>query len=53
MRPFDKRLNALTNPHSPGIYRINDVVANMPEFHQAFACKPGQPLVRDPVCRVW
>ena len=49
----DKRLNALTNPHSPGVYRINGVVANMPEFAEAFACKKGAPLVRDPVCRVW
>jgi endothelin-converting enzyme/putative endopeptidase len=52
-RDEDKRLNALTNPHSPGIYRINGVVANMPEFAEAFACKKGAPLVRDPVCRIW
>ena len=29
-RDEDKRVNALTNPHSPGIYRINGVVVNMP-----------------------
>ena len=48
-----KRMLALTNPHSPGRYRINGVVANMPEFRDAFGCRVGQPMVRDPVCRVW
>jgi endothelin-converting enzyme/putative endopeptidase len=48
-----KRLRATTNEHSPGIYRINGVVANMPEFATAFACKPGQPMVNPKPCRVW
>ena len=52
-RPENKRVNALTNPHSPNEYRINGVVSNMPEFRQAFACKAGQPMVREPACRVW
>jgi putative endopeptidase len=52
-RDENKRLNALTNPHSPGIYRINGVVTNMSEFREAFSCKPGRPLVREPVCSVW
>jgi endothelin-converting enzyme/putative endopeptidase len=52
-RPESKRLHAITNPHSPDEYRINGVVSNMPEFRQAFACKAGQPMVREPVCRVW
>lgn len=52
-RDEDKRLNALTNPHSPGIYRINGVVANMPEFARAFACKPTAPLIRKNICKVW
>jgi endothelin-converting enzyme/putative endopeptidase len=48
-----KRLNAITNPHSPDEYRINGVVSNLPQFRQVFACKAGQPMVHDPVCRVW
>jgi endothelin-converting enzyme/putative endopeptidase len=52
-RPENKRLNAITNPHSPDEYRINGVVSNMPEFAKAFSCKVGQPMVRRPVCRVW
>jgi len=52
-RPEQLRLNAATNPHSPGIWRINGVVANMPEFAQAFSCKAGQPMVREKICRIW
>jgi endothelin-converting enzyme/putative endopeptidase len=47
------RLHAQTNPHSPGRYRVNGVVSNMPEFQQAFNCKAGQPMVREPMCRAW
>ena len=52
-RPEDERLMAATNPHSPGRYRINGVVSNLPEFAKAFSCKPGQPMVRQQVCRIW
>jgi putative endopeptidase len=54
-RPESLRLNARINPHSPHQYRINGVVVNMPEFQQAFACKPGQAMYKEPakVCRVW
>jgi endothelin-converting enzyme/putative endopeptidase len=48
-----KRLRATVDPHSPEKYRANGVVANMPEFRQAFHCKPGQPMVRENACRVW
>jgi len=44
-RPETERLQALTDPHSPPKYRINGVVANMPEFAKAFSCKAGQPMV--------
>ncbi len=52
-RPENLRVSAMTDPHSPGIHRINGVVSNMPEFAAAFACKPGQPLVRPKPCEVW
>ncbi|HEX3552542.1 MAG TPA: M13 family metallopeptidase [Thermoanaerobaculia bacterium] len=54
-RPEALRLSARTNPHSPHQYRINGVVVNMPEFAQAFSCKPGQALYKEPekVCRIW
>lgn len=52
-RPENLRVDALTNPHSPGKFRINGVVVNMPEFEKAFNCKKGQPMVSDKRCRVW
>ena len=48
------RLRAQTDPHSPGQYRTNGTVSNMPEFWKAFGCKEGQPMVRgERACRVW
>ena len=47
------RVLAKTNPHSPGRYRTNGVLQNMPEFQQAFGCKAGQPMVSPNACRVW
>jgi putative endopeptidase len=54
-RPEALRVGARTNPHSPGQYRINGVVVNMPEFAAAFSCKPGQPMVKkaSEICRIW
>jgi len=54
-RPEELRVRAATDPHSPGEYRINGVVVNMPEFRKAFACKAGQPMTKPPekVCKVW
>ena len=51
--PEQSRLRAMTDPHSPGQYRVNGVVSNMPEFQKAFGCKAGQPMVRENACRVW
>jgi putative endopeptidase len=52
-RPENLRVNALTDPHSPGKYRVNGLMVNMPQFQQAFSCKPGQPMVAEKRCRVW
>jgi endothelin-converting enzyme/putative endopeptidase len=51
--PQAERQQAITNPHSPGRYRVQGVLQNMPEFQQAFSCKPGQPMVSANACRVW
>jgi endothelin-converting enzyme/putative endopeptidase len=51
--PENKRMDAITNPHSPDEYRVNGVVSNMPEFQNAFSCKLGQPMVREKACKVW
>jgi putative endopeptidase len=47
------RLMAQSDPHSTPKYRVNGVLSNMPQFQKAFACKPGQPMVRANACRVW
>ncbi|HMD97069.1 MAG TPA: M13 family metallopeptidase [Terriglobia bacterium] len=52
-RPEDLRVHAMTDPHSPGKYRVNGIVSDLPQFQQAFGCKPGQPMVRPKMCRVW
>ena len=52
-RPEFARLMAQVNEHSPGKYRVNGVVGNMPEFQKAFGCKADAPMVRKPACRVW
>ena len=52
-RPENLRANAITNPHSPGQYRINGVVVNMPEFQRAFKCGETAPMVSKKACRVW
>jgi endothelin-converting enzyme/putative endopeptidase len=51
--PAQARKRALTDPHSPGQYRVNGVVSNMPEFQQAWGCKSDQAMVRPNACRVW
>jgi endothelin-converting enzyme/putative endopeptidase len=53
VRPEVARMAVTTNPHSLPIFRIDNVVSNMPEFTQAFGCKAGQKMVRANACRVW
>ena len=52
-RPEVARMRVLTDPHSPGKYRVDGVVQNMPEFEKAWSCKAGQPMVSDNACHVW
>jgi putative endopeptidase len=52
-RPEDLRMHAITDPHSPGKYRVNGLVVNMPEFEKAFACKTSQPMAKENRCRIW
>jgi len=53
IRPQVARLMVTTDPHSLPVFRVNNVVSNMPEFDQAFSCKSGQKMVRANACRVW
>ena len=51
--PQEIRSRVFTDPHSPGRFRANGTLQNMPEFQKAFSCKAGQPMVSENACRVW
>jgi putative endopeptidase len=55
LRPEAARLMLGTDPHSPGRFRVNGPLSNMPEFAQAFGCAPGDAMVRPPTARarIW
>jgi predicted metalloendopeptidase len=54
-RPEAMRLRLNTDPHPLPRFRAIGTLQNMPEFHKAFNCKPGDPMVRPPEkqCRLW
>ncbi len=52
-RPEYSRTLVSVDSHSPGRFRVNGVVQNMPEFQQAWGCKAGQTMVKENGCRVW
>ncbi|MEA1650349.1 M13 family metallopeptidase [Nitrospirillum sp. BR 11164] len=53
-RPEYRRLQAQTDPHSLGEYRVNGTLSNMKEFAEAFNCKPTDKMVAgEKACRVW
>ena len=47
------RQSALTDPHSPGRWRVNGTVQNFDQFGKAFGCAKGQPMLPATSCRVW
>ncbi|MDP9205545.1 MAG: M13 family metallopeptidase [Gemmatimonadota bacterium] len=46
INPEAQRVRINTDPHSPGVWRTNGPLSNMPQFAAAFGCKPGDPMVR-------
>ncbi len=54
-RPEVQKTQVLTDPHSPGIFRINGPASNLPEFYEAFGVKKGDALYRSPKNRakIW
>jgi putative endopeptidase len=47
------RQSALTDPHSPGRWRVNGTVRNFDQFGKAFGCAKGSPMAPASACRVW
>ena len=48
---LDKRI--MTDPHSPGEWRINGTLANIPEFHDVFNVKSGDKMFRTDPVQLW
>jgi predicted metalloendopeptidase len=44
-----------TDPHSPGMYRVNGPLKNCPEFFEAFGVKEGDKMRNsaDKVSKIW
>ena len=53
-KEFEK-MSALTDPHSPGIYRINGPLSNFDSFYSTFGLKKKNKLYRSPKerARIW
>lgn len=52
MRDEAQNQQILTDPHSPGRFRTNGPVSNMPQFYEAFGCEQGDPMVRNDENRI-
>jgi putative endopeptidase len=55
VRPEFARTMVQGDPHPIGKYRVIGPLSNLPDFAQAFGCKPDAPMVRAQVdrCEVW
>jgi putative endopeptidase len=55
MRPEALLNQVRTDPHSPGMFRVNGPLGNLDEFREAWGCKEGDPMVRDASqrARIW
>ena len=42
------KVRLATDPHSPGEFRCNQILKNLPQFHNAFGVKPGDALYMAP-----
>ena len=45
-------MQIMSDVHSPAQYRVNGVLANLPEFHKAFNVKPGDKMYQPDSLRV-
>jgi predicted metalloendopeptidase len=55
IRDADQKLRLNTDPHSPGHFRVNGPLSDLPEFQKAFNVPDGAPMVRaaDKRVNIW
>ena len=55
VRPESARMRVNVDPHSPGKWRVNGPLGNMPEFQKAWGCKDTDTMVRPAAsrARIW
>ena len=51
--PQERRLRAVTDPHSPGRWRVNGPISDNEDFGKVFSCKPGTNMNPVNKCVVW
>ncbi|XP_008202440.2 neprilysin-2-like [Nasonia vitripennis] len=52
-RPEALKARVITDPHSPGEFRVIGPMSNMPEFAKDFNCPLGSPMNPAKKCSVW
>ena len=53
VRPKALKIRMMTDPHSPGQFRVQGPLSQNPEFAATFKCKPGSTYNPEKKCAIW
>jgi putative endopeptidase len=53
IRPEEAHRRVLTDPHPPGLWRVNGTLVNLPEFQKAFGIADYCPMVNSQRAVIW
>jgi putative endopeptidase len=53
IRPEEAHRRVLTDPHPPGLWRVNGTLVNLPEFQKAFNIPDNSPMVNPQRAVIW